>query len=79
VKVNLDVGGKGVRVVPNDFHPEVPQEKTIEQISHALNTLGRFAADYGQRIRFENHGTAVDLVTLGKIMQGVDQKTWASS
>ncbi len=74
VKLSQDVGGGGVRVVPNDFHPEVPHEKTIEQISRALNTLGKFAADYGQRIRLENHGTAGDLVTLKKIMEGVDQR-----
>jgi len=64
----------GIRVVPNDFHPEVPHQRTIEQISGALNVLGRFAAGYGQRIRLENHGTAGDLVTLKKVMEGVDQK-----
>jgi sugar phosphate isomerase/epimerase len=74
VKLSHDIGGHGVRVVPNDFHPDVPQEKTIAQISGALNQLGKFAADYGQRIRLENHGTAGDLVTLKKIMDGVDQQ-----
>lgn len=74
VKLSQDVGGHGIRVVPNDFHPDVPHEKTIEQIGRALNTLGKFAADYGQRIRLENHGTAGDLVTLKKVMEGVDQR-----
>jgi len=74
VKLSQDVGGHGIRVVPNDFHPEVPHEKTIEQISRALNALGKFAAGYGQRIRLENHGTAGDLVTLRKVMEGVDQR-----
>lgn len=74
VKLSQDVGGKGVRVVPNDFHPDVPREKTIEQIGRSLNILGKFASDYGQRIRLENHGTAGDLVTLRQIMEGVDQK-----
>jgi hypothetical protein len=73
VKLSQDVGSRGVRVFPNDFHKEVPREKTLEQISRALNELGRFAADYGQMIRLENHGTAGDLVTLRKIMDGVDQ------
>jgi sugar phosphate isomerase/epimerase len=73
VKLSHDIGGHGVRVVPNDFHADVPREKTIAQISGALNQLGAFAADYGQRIRLENHGTAGDLVTLKKIMDGVDQ------
>lgn len=74
VKLSQDVGGHGIRVVPNDFHPGVPHEKTIEQISLSLNALGKFAADYGQRIRLENHGTAGDLVTLKKVMEGVDQR-----
>jgi sugar phosphate isomerase/epimerase len=73
VKLSHDLGGHGVRVVPNDYHPDVPQEKTIAQISRALNQLGKFAADYGQRIRLENHGTAGDLVSLKKIMDRVDQ------
>jgi hypothetical protein len=73
VKLSQDVGGEGVRVVPNDYHPDIPKEKTIAQISRALNTVGKFAADYGQRIRVENHGSAGDLVSLRRIMEGVDQ------
>jgi len=73
VKLSQDVGSRGVRVFPNDFHKEVPPEKTIEQISRALNIVGKYAADYGQMIRLENHGTAGRLVTLRKIMDGVDQ------
>lgn len=73
IKLSQDVGGKGVRVVPNDFHPDIPKEKTIAQIQQALNTVGKIAADYGQRIRVENHGTAGDLMSLHQIMQGVDQ------
>src|SRR5438067_2416748 len=30
VKLSQDVGGHGIRVVPNDFHTDVPREKTIE-------------------------------------------------
>lgn len=74
VVLSRDVGGKGVRVVPNDFHKGVPQEKTIEQISRTLNIVGRFAAEHGQMIRLENHGSAGTLPTLRKIMEGVDQK-----
>jgi len=73
VKLSQDVGSRGVRVFPNDFQKEVPQEKTIEQISRALNVVGKFAAGYGQMIRLENHGTAGSLPTLRKIMDGVDQ------
>ena len=74
VKLSQDVGGSGVRVFPNDFQKDVPREKTIEQISHALNILGKYAADYGQQIRLENHGSlGTSLVALRKVMDGVDQ------
>ena len=33
VKLSHDIGGSGVRVFPNQFHPSVPREKTIEQIA----------------------------------------------
>ncbi|MGA2271489.1 MAG: TIM barrel protein [Bryobacteraceae bacterium] len=73
VKLSQDVGGHGLRVFVNDFHKEVPHEKTIEQVAGALNTVGKYAADYGQLIRLENHGSAGDLVTIRKIMDGVNQ------
>jgi hypothetical protein len=75
VKLSQDVGGHGVRVFVNDFHKEVPHEKTIEQVTGALNIVGRYAADYDQLIRLENHGSAGDLVTLRKIMDGVNQRS----
>ncbi len=56
IKLSKDVGGTGVKVKPNAFHKEVPHEKTIEQIGKALNEVGKFAADYGQKIRLEVHG-----------------------
>src|SRR5271165_5349392 len=31
-----DVGAMGVRVFPNNFHPEVPQEQTLAQIAKSL-------------------------------------------
>ena len=74
VKLSSDVGATGVRVFPNDFHKEVPQERTIAQISRSLNELGKFAAGYGQMVRLENHGTAGRLVTLHKVMAMVDEK-----
>jgi sugar phosphate isomerase/epimerase len=73
IQLSQDVGGQGVRVVPNDYHPGIPKEKTIQQIQSALNTVGMMAADYGQKIRLENHGTAGDLVSLHEIMRGVEQ------
>ena len=73
VKLSSDVGATGVRVFPNDFHKDVPQERTIAQISRSLNEVGKFAAGYGQMVRLENHGSAGRLVTLQKVMATVDQ------
>jgi sugar phosphate isomerase/epimerase len=72
-----DIGGSGIRVFPNDFHKEVPQEKTIEQIAKALNELGKYAGSIGQQIRLENHGSAGRLTTLKLILDQVDQKSVA--
>jgi hypothetical protein len=73
VKLSRDVGGSGVRVFPNSFHNDVPREETIEQIAKALNVVGAFAADYGQQIRLEAHGSAGELPTINAIMEKVDQ------
>ena len=56
IKLGADIGGTGVKVKPNGFHKEVPHEKTIEQIGKALNDVGKFGADHGQKIRLEVHG-----------------------
>ena len=68
-----DIGGTGVRVFPNSFHKGVPREKTIEQIGRSLNIIGAFAANYGQQVRLEAHGTAGELPTLRAIMDHVVQ------
>lgn len=51
-----DCGGGGVKVKPNGFPPDVPHQKTIEQIGRALNEISAFGADHGQKIRLEVHG-----------------------
>ena len=51
-----DVGATGVKVRPNGLPKEVPPEKTLAQIGHALGELGDFARDHGQVIRLEVHG-----------------------
>ncbi len=73
MKLSHDVGGSGVRVFPNDFHDEVPHEKTIAQIAKSVNEVGVFAAEYGQQVRLEAHGSAGELPTLRAIMDQVDQ------
>jgi sugar phosphate isomerase/epimerase len=56
IRLSHDIGGSGVKVKPNQFHPEVPKSRTIEQIGRSLNQLARVGADYGQQIRLEVHG-----------------------
>ena len=51
-----DCGATGVKVKPNGFPKGVSREKTIEQIGKALNEVGAYGADYGQKIRVEVHG-----------------------
>lgn len=68
IKLSHDVGGRGVKVKPNDLPKEVPQEKTIEQIGKALKELAAFGADYGQKLRLEVHGQCSPLPIMRKIM-----------
>ena len=72
IKLSHDCGGSGVKVKPNDLPRNVPQEKTIEQIGKSLNELGRFGADYGQKIRLEVHGACSPLPIMKKIMDVAD-------
>jgi Xylose isomerase-like TIM barrel len=70
-----DTGATGIRVFPNDFHAGVPEDQTLAQIAKALNELGKFAQEHGQRVRIENHGKAGRLADLRKVMAQVDQKS----
>jgi sugar phosphate isomerase/epimerase len=56
VELVADLGGKGVKVRPNDLPPGVPVEKTLEQIGHSLVECGKAAADAGVEIWVEVHG-----------------------
>ena len=53
-----DLGAKGVKVRPNGFQEAkgIPIERTLDQISLALNECGRFGADHGIEIWLEVHG-----------------------
>jgi len=68
IVLSHDVGGGGMRIMPNKFHDGVPHEKTIEQIGKSLNELGQFAADHGQQMRLEVHGDMAELPTFKSIM-----------
>ena len=56
IRLSHDVGGTGVKVKPDRFYPDVPREKTIEQIGRALNELGEYGEGFGQQVRLEVHG-----------------------
>ena len=51
-----DIGGKGVKVRPNDLPQGVPTERTLEQIGLALRECGRTANDTNVEIWVEVHG-----------------------
>ena len=68
LQLSADCGGSGVKVKPNSFHKSVAREKTIEQIGKGLNEVGKAAADLGQRIRLEVHGSCCELPTIKAIM-----------
>ncbi|MGE3777213.1 MAG: sugar phosphate isomerase/epimerase family protein, partial [Pirellulaceae bacterium] len=68
IRLSHDVGGSGVKVKPNDFHKQVPREKTIEQIGRALNEVGEYGAGFGQQIRLEVHGQCAELPTIKSIL-----------
>ena len=74
IKLCHDIGATGVKVKPNNLPDEVSPEKTIAQISDSFNKVGKFAADYGQKIRVEVHGRKTANISVMKaIFDGVDQ------
>lgn len=73
LQLSADIGGSGVKVKPNQFHKDVPKEKTLEQIGKALNELGNYANNMGQKIRLEVHGEGTqELPNIKTIMDFVE-------
>jgi len=71
--LSSDVGGSGVKVKPNAFHEDVPNDQTLEQIGKSLREVGEFAADYDQEIRLEVHGKETsELPNIKEIMEVAD-------
>jgi sugar phosphate isomerase/epimerase len=56
IQLVADIGGRGVKVRPNDLPQGVPTERTLAQIGRALATCGRAANDAGVEIWVEVHG-----------------------
>ena len=67
-----DLGAPGLRVFPNDFQKNVPQEKTLEQIADSLKKLAPTAESLGIELRLEAHGNAGLLPNLAQIAKAVD-------
>lgn len=72
LRLSADVGGSGVKVKPDSFHRDVPRERTIAQIGGALRELAPFAADLGQELRLEVHGSCADPRTIAAIVAHAD-------
>jgi sugar phosphate isomerase/epimerase len=73
LQLSHDVGCDVLRVFPNQFHPDVPHEKTVEQIARAVDELGVCAAGLGQEVSLEAHGPAGELSTMRAVMDRVKQ------
>ncbi len=56
-----DTGAWAVKVRPNGFPKDVPQEKTIAQIGVALKELGKFGEGKGVEIWLEVHGAGTQV------------------
>ncbi len=56
IKLAADVGSASIKVRPNGVPPEVPKEKTFEQIGASLREIGVFAKEHGVEIWMEVHG-----------------------
>lgn len=67
-----DIGSIGLRVFPNDFHANVPQEKTLDQIADALRRIAPTAADLNQEVCLEAHGSAGLLPKLRQVVEAVN-------
>jgi sugar phosphate isomerase/epimerase len=57
VDLAADIGARGVKVRPNNLPPDVPVDKTVEQIGKALIECGRIGSDRGIEIWMEVHGS----------------------
>ena len=65
-----DLGAIGIRVFPNALPPNIPEEKTLEQIGKSLAEVGEFAHDHGVEIRVCVHGRGTNIVS--KIKKMID-------
>lgn len=72
-KLAHDVGASGIKVRPNAFPEGVPEEKTLEQIGHAMREVAEYSEGLGVEVRLEVHGKGTNrLPNIKKIMDAAD-------
>ena len=69
VKLAADLGAWGVKVRPNGFRKDVPQEQSLKQIGEAVAQCAEFAKEKGIVIAVEMHGAPSDAPNMAKIME----------
>lgn len=70
-----DLGGGGIKVRPNRLLKDVPVEKTLEQIGHALRKVATYGDGYDVEIRLEVHGHGTqELPHIKTIMDVADHR-----
>ena len=67
-----DLGALGLRVFPNDFQKDVPQEQTLDQIAASMKTLAPTAESLNIEIQLEAHGNVGHLPYLATIAKKVE-------
>ena len=72
LQLAADLGALGLRVFPNDFQKDVPQEKTLDQIAESLKTLAPTAESLNIEIQLEAHGSVGRLPYLATIAKKVE-------
>ena len=72
IRLSHDLGSSGVKVKGDQFHPEVPHERTLDQVAASLRELGQFADELDQQVRLEVHGGFTDLTVHHDIIRRVD-------
>ncbi len=74
LQLSHDVGSKFIRVLPNDWLPEFPHEKTLDKIAEDLNAVAQTARDLGQQIALEAHTAPGTLPNMKYVMDRVKDK-----
>ncbi|MDE0959198.1 MAG: TIM barrel protein [Planctomycetota bacterium] len=72
LKLSAEIGGSGVKVKPDQCPEGEDLDRTIERIGGALQQLGKEAADIGQQIRLEVHGSCAKLPLMERILEVAD-------